>query len=71
MREVSKGEFFAFIAANAKDDPMPSTECGDVTLWKNQKGQNFGRIVARSYPGWKRPGSPERYEISATGDSER
>jgi hypothetical protein len=62
MKTVTQKEFFAFIKANGANDPMPSTERPDVTLWKNRRGA-VGRVVARSYPGWRNPMEPNRYEI--------
>jgi hypothetical protein len=61
MKTVNQEEFFAFIKANAASDPMPSKELPEVTLWKTQKGA--GRVVAKSYPGWRNVGEPQRYEI--------
>lgn len=64
MREVTQDEFYAFIKARGeRDDPMPSVEQPHVTVWTNRRGNSVGRIVARSYPGWRNPRDPKRYEV--------
>jgi len=65
MKEVSKKEFFEFINSRSSDDPMPSSMDPNVTNWKNLKGPNRGKVVAKSFPGWKNPRQPKKYEIES------
>lgn len=50
FREVTKAEFFEFIA-KTPGDPMPHLGEPFVTVWRTASRQ----VVAKSYPGWKGP----------------
>ena len=58
FKEVTKDEFFAAIGPK---DVHPSTEKADVTLWRLQ--DTTRKVIGRSFPGWKNPSEPTRYEL--------
>jgi len=60
---VSEAEFFEAVNKAAADDPMPSVERPEVTVWNFQR---FRRdVFGYSWPGWKNPGEREAYAIRA------
>jgi hypothetical protein len=61
MVEVRQDEFYAGIK-NISGDPMPSVDDSPFySAWKTRQG----RVIGRTYPGWKNPGDPSAYMLLA------
>jgi hypothetical protein len=60
MIAVTKDEFFAYIMNERKINIHPSNSAPDVTTWEVVGTRE---VVGRSWPGWKNPGDPQRYEL--------